>query len=331
MTRREMIALAGGLTAAGSLGAGSTMGRGESGGVEERRRLLYGLLGDLPDRNRPATAEKIGEENRDGYILERLMLDLNGLEAVPAWLVRPSRPAGQVPAILFNHSHGGGYTIGKKEFLEGREYLSDPPYAEVVGRRGWVGLCIDHWVFGERSHTSEMDTFKAMLWQGRVLWGMMVYDSLKAVDYLAGRADVDASRLATLGISMGSTMAWWLAALDDRIKVTVDICCLTDFHSLLDGGNLGLHGVYYYVPGLLKYFTAAQINALIAPRAHLAVVGDRDPLTPPEGVDRIDAELTEVYGRLGHPDRWKLLRYDVGHEETSEARLEILEFLDQHL
>ena len=34
-------------------------------------------------------------------------------------------------------------------------------------------------------------------------------------------------------MSMGSTMAWWLAALDERMKVTVDICCLTDFEALL--------------------------------------------------------------------------------------------------
>ena len=26
--------------------------------------------------------------------------------------------------------------------------------------------------------------FKDMIWHGRVFWGMMVYDALKAVDYL---------------------------------------------------------------------------------------------------------------------------------------------------
>ena len=57
-----------------------------------------------------------------------------------------------------------------------------------------------------------------MLWNGRVLWGMMVFDNLRALDYLVSREDVDAQRLATLGISMGSTMAWWSAALDERIR-----------------------------------------------------------------------------------------------------------------
>lgn len=76
----------------------------------------------------------------------------------------------------------------------------------------------------------------------------MVYDSIKALDYLTSRPDVDPKRLATLGISMGSTMAWWLAALDTRIKVCIDLCCLTDFHSLIEARGLDGHGLYYYVP-----------------------------------------------------------------------------------
>ncbi len=169
--------------------------------------------------------------------------------------------------------------------MDGRSYLQPVPYAKALTDQGYVALAIDHWCFGERSHTSEGDTFKAMLWQGRVLWGMMVYDSLRALDWLLARPDVDASRVGTLGISMGSTMAWWLAALDERVRVTVDICCLTDFHTLLARKGLGLHGVYYYVPRLLKHFTTADINALIVPRAHLALAGLRDDLTPVEGLD----------------------------------------------
>jgi acetyl esterase/lipase len=292
-----------------------------------RRAELLRLLGDLPPRTRPVGAKKRGEVERDGYVLETWELDLNGFEPVPAYLARPRTLTGRAPAIVFNHSHGGGYKIGKLEFVDGRSYLQPVPYAKALTDLGCVALAIDHWVFGERSHTSEPDMFKAMLWKGEVLWGMMVYDSLRAVDYLVSRPDVDAARLGTLGISMGSTMAWWLAALDPRIKVTVDICCLTDFHTLLEKKGLSAHGVYYYVPALLKHFTTSQINALIAPRAHLGVAGLQDKLTPVEGLDIIDRELRQVYAAAGHPERWKLLRYDVGHVETAEARQEILSFL----
>jgi dienelactone hydrolase len=296
-----------------------------------RRAELYALLGELPDRARPMTATKRAEAERDGYVLETWEFDLNGLEPVPAHLARPKGLCHAAPAVLFNHSHGGGYDIGKREFVEGRSYLQPVPYATALTDEGYVALCIDHWCFGERSHTSEADTFKAMLWEGRVLWGMMVYDSLRALDWLAARPDVDPARLATLGISMGSTMAWWLAALDERVKVTVDICCLTEFHTLLKAKGLAAHGIYYYVPGLLKHFTTADINALIAPRAHLGLVGLRDDLTPVEGVDVIDREMQRAYAEAGHPERWKLLRYDVGHQETAEGRREILAFLRQFL
>src|SRR5690349_453479 len=249
---------------------------------EERRRELYGLMGELPDRRRPIGGTKKLEDVRDGYVLETWELDLNGIEPVPAYVARPRNASGRIPGIVFNHSHGGGYKIGKLEFVDGRSYLQPVPYAKALTDLGYVAVAIDHWVFGERSHTTEPDMFKAMLWQGQVLWGMMVYDSLRALDWLVERPDVDPSRLATLGISMGSTMAWWLAALDERIKVTVDICCLTDFQTLLAKKNLSAHGVYYYVPRLLKHFTTAQINTLIVPRAHLGLAGLQDKLTPVE-------------------------------------------------
>jgi pimeloyl-ACP methyl ester carboxylesterase len=293
----------------------------------DRRAELYGLLGALPDRNRPIHGKKRREEERDGYVLETWDLDLNGIETVPAYLARPRSMSGRVPGVVFNHSHGGGYTIGKKEFVEGRSYLQPVPYAKVLTDLGYLALCIDAWVFGERSHTSESDMFKAMLWRGQVLWGMMVYDSLRAVDFLLERPEVDPQRIGTLGMSMGSTMAWWLAALDPRIKGTVDINCLTDFQTLLAKKGLSLHGLYYFVPDLLNHFTTAQINALIAPRAHLGLAGLQDNLTPVEGLDIIDRELQQVYAREGHPERWKLLRDDVAHVETPEGRQEIIAFL----
>jgi len=333
-SRRDLLGGGLGLAAASLLSAATGEGQTVSTGpgrehrdVAARRRLLYSLLGDLPDRSRPISARVRSQEERDGYLLDTLELDLNGMETVPAYLARPRSAKGRLPAVLYDHSHGGGYTIGKKELLDGREYLQSPPYAKPLTDAGYVVLCIDHWVFGERSHTSEADTFKAMLWQGQVLWGMMVYDSLRAMDYLVARDDVDPARIATLGMSMGSTMAFWLAALDERVKVTVDICCQTEFHTLLAKKGLGGHGVYYYVPGLLKHFTTSDIDALIAPRPHLALAGLQDKLTPVEGLDVIDREMKAVYAEAGHPERWKMLRYDVGHQETPEGRREVLAFL----
>jgi dienelactone hydrolase len=309
----------------------TTLGGQDSRTQEEGRALLYQLLGDLPPRQRPLSVKSLATEQHGNYVLEKLVLDLNGFEPVPAYFVKPTRSQGRLPAVLYHHAHGGDYPLGKDELIRGRDLLQQPPYAELLTSMGYCALCTDTWVFGERAKRTEMDTFKEMLWKGQVLWGMMVYDSLRAMDYLLTRPEVDSRRTAVLGLSMGSTMAWWQAALDTRVKVCVDICCLTDFQALIQTDNLKGHGIYYYVPSLLKHFSAAQINALIAPRPHLSLAGNLDPLTPPAGLDRIDAELKQVYARLGRPEAWKLLRWDVEHSETAAMRSEIVKFLGEHL
>jgi len=171
MDRRNVLKLGGlaSLTPLSSL-AESPMQTSSPSGAATRRQELYALLGQLPDRKRTIAGTKRAEDERDGYVLETWDLDLNGIEPVPAYLARPRSVSGRVPAVLFNHSHGGGYTIGKKEFVEGRSYLQPVPYAKVLTDLGYIALSIDAWVFGERSHTSESDMFKAMLWRGQVLW-----------------------------------------------------------------------------------------------------------------------------------------------------------------
>jgi hypothetical protein len=87
------------------------------------------------------------------------------------------------------------------------------------------------------------------------------------------------------------------------------------------------HGLYYVVLGLLKHFTSAQIKSLIAPRAHLSLAGIYDALTPPDGLDRIDGELREVYAEAGMPEAWRLSRHATGHMETAAMRAEVISFL----
>lgn len=277
------------------------------------------------------TVEIVASRETDELVIETLLLDINGLERVPAYFTRPRHQTGPFPAILFNHSHFDQYAVGKEEFIQGRREMQSPPYALALGRAGYAGLCIDSWCFGQRQANAEADTFKYMLWHGQVLWGMMVYDSLRALDYLHTRPDVDSRRLATMGMSMGSTMAWWVAALDERIRVCVDLCCLTDYQALIADRGLGLHGLYYYVPDLITHFTTAQINVLISPRPHLSVAGRLDPLTPPAGLARIDQQLRIQYEQDGSPDAWELRLYETGHEETAAMRADILAFYKRWL
>jgi dienelactone hydrolase len=296
---------------------------------EHRRARLWSLLGDLPETASPPEVKSRKEEKTEHYRLERLTLDLNGMEDVQALFVLPLEARGPVPCIVFSHSHGGYYDLGKRELTDGVPYRYNTPMAVELARAGFGAIAIDHWGFGARQGAGELPLYLNMLWAGRVMWGMMVYDTIRTVDYLLTRADVDAARIGTTGMSMGSTMAWWHAALDTRVACCVDTCCLTEFASFQAHG--GMHGAFYYVPSLLKHFTTAQINALIAPRPHLALAGEKDPLTPVEGLDVVDMELERVYRDFGAAGKWQLKRYPVAHLETAEMRAATMQFFAAEL
>jgi len=301
---------------------------------EQRRKELWGLLGDLPWQHKPGTAKLETKEERENYTLERWVLDLNGIEPVPALLLIPHKRQNPAPGMLFIHWHAGMYELGKQQLIAGVN--AQPAYAPVFAEKGIITLAIDSWCFGERKHEmdgseGEQNAFKLMLWRGQVLYGMMIFDEFRALDFLASRPEVDSSRLGAMGMSMGATKAWWLAALDPRIKLCMDICCLTDYEELIRTHGLKEHGIYYYVPSLLKHFQTAQINELIVPRAHLSVNGRRDPLTPPVGVERIREYLLPLYREHGKESDCRIELFDCEHVELLDMRKLILEWMDRYL
>jgi alpha/beta hydrolase family protein len=301
---------------------------------EERRKELWSLLGDLPTQHVPGPPKLLKTEKHDGYTLERLVLDLNGVEPVPALLLIPDKRQTPAPGLLYIHWHGGMYDLGKEQLLKGVD--AQPAYAPVCAEKGLVTLAIDSWCFGERKHeadgrTGEQDAFKLMLWKGQVLFGMMMFDEFRALDYLARRPEVDPQRLGAFGMSMGSTKAWWLAALAPRVRVCLDVCCLTDYEELIKANGLKGHSFYYYVPSLLKHFQTAEINELIVPRPHLSVNGRLDSLTPPAGVEKIHDYLMPLYRKYGKEEDCRIELYECAHVELPEMRKLILEWMDRYL
>jgi dienelactone hydrolase len=273
-------------------------------------------------------------EDHDGYRLERLVLDLNGIEPVPALLLIPKKRRPRAPGLLYIHWHGGMYDLGKEQLLRGVNV--QPAYAPVCADLGLVTLAIDSWCFGERKResngrTGEENAFKLMLWQGRTLWGMMMLDEYRALHYLASRPEVDASQLGAFGMSMGSTKAWWLGALEPKVKVIMDVCCLTDYDSLIEANGLQGHGVYYFIPSLLKQFDTTEVNELIVPRPHLSVNGRLDPLAPAKGVEKIRSRLLPMYQKYGREDDCHIELFDCAHEERPEMRALIINWMQRYL
>jgi dienelactone hydrolase len=162
---------------------------------------------------------------------------------------------------------------------------------------------------------------------------MIVRDDRLALTCLAGWPEVDPQRIAATGMSMGSTRSWWLAALDERVKVVASVSCLTRYQNLIAEGELRQHGIYYFVPGMLKeQIDTESVIGLIAPRPHLTLTGDRDAGSPAAGarsINRFQEQLYRLYGR--GDDFCGLLFPGLGHVYTPAMWQQTRAWLKRHL
>jgi hypothetical protein len=318
----------------------------------EVRGTLWKLFGDLPPVFTPKVVVDWTEPRpKDGYTIEHFTFD-NGLgDTVYGYTLIPTPRNGHTgrgPAILYHHYHGGAYTNGKDEVLNRSAFAKygglDFTPGERLAQMGYIVVAIDAYAFGERrwqgpagaaqeGRDTEWALSKTFLWEGRVLWGAMVRDDLLALNYLCSRPDVDDQRVAAMGLSMGSTRSWWLAAMDDRVKATVSVSCLTRYQNLIAHGGVNQHGFYYFVPGMLQHgIDAESVVACIAPRAHLTMTGDEDAGSPVDGARAINDYAAKVYNVYGAPDNFRGLIFEhTGHVWSPAMFEETVQWVPKHI
>src|SRR5262245_29508506 len=199
------------------------------------KSIVLNSLGEMPARPSPAKVRVVSIDKKLGWRIERFTFH-NGVDSnVPGYIAIPEDGKQRHPAILTMHGHSSS-----KENMFGYQPTSQD-VAELLVKQGYVVIGIDTYFNGERKglgharrlepmqrgSDQEMSLFKLNLWLGRTLWGRMLRDEQIALDYLASRPEVDPNRIGAQGMSMGSTRAWWLAAIDDRIKAVVGVACFT--------------------------------------------------------------------------------------------------------
>jgi dienelactone hydrolase len=283
----------------------------------------------------------LSTEDKGLYTLEKFEFDNEAGAIVPGYILIPKDGKARHPAIYYSHWHGGNYDLGKSEIF-GTHHTPEIP-AEVFTRNGYAVLAIDTYCFGERSgkgpggpdekgSNEELTSSKYELWLGRSLWGMMLRDDLMALDYLMSRPEVDPRRVAATGISMGATRSWWLMALDERIKTGVAVACLTRYQDLIAEQKMKYHGIYYYVPGILKYFDTEAIISLIAPRPVLFMTGDQDPGSPVAGITKIEKIVRKVYLLYEADNQFNNIIYpNTAHEYTPDMWKRMVNWMDTKL
>jgi cephalosporin-C deacetylase-like acetyl esterase len=255
----------------------------------------------------PLNARVLGRDDRETYVLEKLVFYSEPEIFVPGLLLLPKKQ-GRLPGLVFVPEEGNSGAVAE-------QYLA--PMAEA----GHVVLSIDPRGMGETApapgsgssaqrnyrgfaQNSEVGLFYEALRGGTTLVGLRTRDVRRAVDYLLTRSEVDPKRIAAAGHGMGGLLVLYGAALDERIQAAAVTGSLVSYASILES-ELYTHRFSAFVPGVLRDFDLPEVAALVAPR-RLVVLNAVDQLH--RGLDPAAAEAayrpaSRAYSLLGASDR----------------------------
>lgn len=132
---------------------------------------------------------------------------------------------------------------------------------------------------GEPGRNSCFRLSAALLMTGQTMAGCRIYETMRALDYLQQRDEVDGERIGIMGISGGGLVAGFTAALDERISSAVVSGYANTFQDSILTRN---HCLDNYIPGILLEAEMPDLLGLIAPRGLFLEAGTQTIcLVPP--------------------------------------------------
>ncbi len=294
------------------------------------RQQLFDMLGlsPLPPRTE-LKAVVTGKVEHDQFTVENLHFQsLPGLY-VTANLYRPKNLAKPVPAVLYLSGHGpvisNGVSYGNK--------VSYQHHGAWFARHGYVCLVLDSLQLGEILGLHH-GTYREDMWwwnaRGYTPAGVEAWNCIRALDYLATRADVDTNRFGATGRSGGGAYSWWIAALDDRIRAAAPVAGITDLHNHVVDGTVEGHCDCMFTVNMHRW-DYPLVAALVAPRPLLLVNTDDDSIFPLDGVQRTFALARKVYDLHGAKTKLGLVIGPGPHKDTQDLQVPVFRWFNRHL
>ena len=160
--------------------------------------------------------------------------------------------------------------------------------------------------------------------------GVEAWNGIRAIDLLESLDYVDKSRIGITGRSGGGAYTWWIAALDDRIKVAAPVAGITDLKNhVIDGVIEGHCDCMFHINTYGWDFD--QVASLIAPRPLLILNTDRDSIFPLNGVTRLHNKIKRIYKLHKKTENLGLVVTPGGHSDSQELRIPAFNWFNKHL
>jgi len=259
------------------------------------RAVLDDFLGPFPSDRCPLQPAVEAEDDLGAYRRLKVSYRTLPLERVPAYLLIPTGPVRPRPAVVVLHQtapQGKDEVVG----ISGREEMA---IARHLVERGYVVLAPDGVAAGERIDPGLEAYDTAAVYRRYPGWnalGIMVWESMRAVDFLCTRPECNKERIGAIGHSHGGYGSIFLGAYDDRV----------DFD---------------------------EVVSLIAPRPFLNCSAWNDTIFPNSQsvvpcMDRVRQVYEMIYSA---GDRVENIMHNASHAFPREIRARAYNWLDMHL
>ena len=291
---------------------------------DELRKWWLGFLGPMPAERNAAPKLKVLEEDRpEGVIRQLVQYEVEPGILTQAYLLKPAKQEGKATGVAAFHS-----TVNESiRQPAGVEGVPEKAFGLRFARQGRVVFCPRNYLWPDNTHIvaqAEAEKFQKRMPKSKGM-AKMLYDALVAVDILASLPEVDASRIGAVGHSLGAKETLYLAAFDERVKVTVS-----------SEGGIGTKfsnwdALWYLGESIKKPdFTHEhhELLALAAPRPFLLIGGES--ADGDRGWPFIEQAL-RVYQLYGNPPRVGQYNHRKEHAVPPESEQRIEEWFAAYL
>lgn len=279
---------------------------------------LLTMLGEFPQKT-PLLARTTRVAEKDGYRIENVLFCSRPDFWVTGNLYVPTVGKAPFPAIV---SPCGHYPLARMLPQYQSAYIS-------LVKSGFVVLAYDPIGQGERRQYWNPDTDvtevggpvfehsmagQQLLLLGENLTAYMVWDGIRAIDYMLTRPEVDPARIGCAGHSGGGTLTKFLTVADQRIQCA----------AILEGGtsnawpasSIGLGDAEQNLfPAALCGVDNVDLHLAIAPRPLLAGIEHESA-----GFNRAAGLIRSGYRLLGAEEKFTTVASDDPHSWTPKLR-----------
>jgi dienelactone hydrolase len=279
-----------------------------------RKQILVAAgLSPMPEKT-PLDAQVFGRIEAKDYIVEKVLLETLPGFYVGGNLYRPRNGRAKHPGVLNPQGH---WPYGR---LENQPLYSGPSLGISLARQGYVVFAYDMVGYNDTIQLPHrFGNAEQRLWGFGPL-GLQLWDSIRALDFLASLEDVDAADVGVAGASGGGTQAFLLAAVDDRIQFASPVNMVS---AIMQGGDLCENA-----PGLRVGTSNVEIAAMFAPKPMLLVsaTGDWTHNVPKEEYPAIK----RIYDLYGKGDQVEVVQIDEKHNFNQPSREAVYQFFAKH-